>query len=249
MILKNFTHIKNFTSIKTSVTPDCYTTYNGSDEYTDIDSLISVISADTTGTFGFYVTPDATTPTSTEAILSLGDTSAVGELTFLHSAADGNLYVILRHLGTQRWYYRTTTPPFSAGVKAHVGLTQDGTTPKIYINGSSVALTAITTTNPTHWIVNAPGIDNGRIACRLFNNSGAEAIFFAGDIDEIMYSSTGLSAAQMTALEALGSSNPDYSGVAGIQWHLSMDALNPTDKIGSADGVSYNQDASNIICV
>lgn len=227
---------------------NCATSYNGSDEYTDIDSLISVISADTTGAIGFYTTPDAATPTSTEVMFSLADTSAVGELAFLHSAADGNLYVILRNLGTQSWYYRTTTPPFSAGVKAHVGLTQDGTTPKIYINGSSVALTAITTTNPTHWIANASGIDNGRIACRLFNNSGAEAVFFSGDIDEVMYSSTGLSAAQMTSLYGLGSSNPDYSGVAGIQWHLSMDALNPEDKIGSADGVSYNQDISNIIC-
>ena len=72
MIIKNFDSIKGFDSISTI--ESCYTTFNGTNQFITVDSLVSDTASDTTGTWSIWFRMPDVTPSLGNVLLSFGDT-------------------------------------------------------------------------------------------------------------------------------------------------------------------------------
>jgi len=133
----------------------------------------------------------------------------------------------------------TSSNTLSASTWHHIAVTYSGglaSTMKIYIDG--VLETPIVSSDTLSGAYTNTGIiDIGR----AYDNN-----YLDGKIDKPIIYNTELTAGNVTTIYNYGRK----AGLIGIgnelsQWEL--DALNPTDVIGSNDGTSINMDSSNIV--
>lgn len=161
--------------------------------------------------YGSWMNP--TTGFTAEAWIKLSSTAGgyvmgrwdTGNTQFIMVAGgDGNIYATYNISGTQR----DVIAPYSnvAGVKTYVAMTYDGTTAKLYLNGTlanSGAYTgALNSTSVAPFYI-------GRI-------SSSSSAFFAGTVDEVALYPTALSAGRVTAHYSAGIS----SGFTG--WGMAL---------------------------
>ena len=235
MIIKGFNIIKGFVSIVGEVIEAivlvCHTTFNGSDENTTADSIISDISTDTTGTYSFWFRTQDNTPTGYQRLFSISNTSNVTYLDLIFQATTGKLQTAASNAGSTRFNAQSTTSAILTNDTWHnIQLVQDGVAPKIYLDAANVPLTYSTSTEKGFW-VNGGTFNATTIGALRYNNTTLQ--YSDGDFDEVFYSSTALSAAQVLSVYNQGRNNPDYSTVPGIVSHWKMDTLNPVDEIQS----------------
>lgn len=172
--------------------------FDGVSEALNIDSTRTSLATTTVGTLaGWIKMPNAATGTS-RAIISFGDTDLNNDMLFYMDT--GNLLGMqARSAGVALWLLQTDANPFTNNVWAHIAIVQNGTSPVIYVNGTSPAQTFTIGTNKTIWFNDLSLLDNGRIACRNFNGGG-DTLFVNAYIDEVSIWNTNLSAAQITEL-------------------------------------------------
>ena len=198
-------------------------TFNGTDDYVNIDGIVADVASHTAGTWSAWVKPDSAVPTNTDRFISLSDTSANEYASFDYMANTGLLRGALRTAAATQWIVDTDVNPFSDGVWTHIALVQDGTEPVIYVNGAKPAQAFTTSTDKTVWMSGLSNIDNGRIGNISVNGAG-EDFHFDGDINDVRIYNYALSAEQIEDLYK--SNNPVLKGSSlnkGLigQWSLS----------------------------
>lgn len=113
-------------------------------------------------------------------IFSIADTSA-NEYIRLYVTTAGKLKAELRTAAAEQWNIVLSTA-FVANQWYRVKLIHDGTTPKLFVDGSEWAKTLTATTDATVWFSGLSNLDNARIAS-LNTNAASEADQFVGLID------------------------------------------------------------------
>jgi hypothetical protein len=181
--------------------------FDGSNDYINIDGIITDIVSDTAGTWAAWVKPDDGHPDAVEMFITVGDTNA-DEFVDFYYRTDGKLEAFSRDGGVNQWDLKTDNPIFTDGAQStytHVALVQDGTAPVFYVNGVLVAATFTINTDTTDWMSTLTGLDNARIGS-LNKNSAGETNHFDGSISDVRIYSRALSAEEIQDL--YGSYNP-----------------------------------------
>ena len=164
----------------------------------EVDSILTTIGTDTSGTVEMWVRPDDGEPASAGLIFAIGDTNA-NETFSIYNRTNGTLQFYLTDAGTAQWDLRSSSAVWADGESTwkHIVLTQNGTEPVLYVNGSAVTQSFTTSTDKTVWLSDLSGLDNIRIGCRNYN-SGGNTSFFSGKIDDVRIYSQALSSDEVT---------------------------------------------------
>ena len=228
--------------------------FDGVNELININGVRTSLATTTVGTFTCWFKPLAI---SDVILISFCDTDA-DSFIFINPYTDSLIYCTCRNATTNQWQVKTTNAAISNGVWVHIGLVQDGISPVIYVNGTAVAQSFTVSTDKTTWFNNIAGLDNGRIGDRNFNSRGEE-LFVNGNIDEVGFWNTNLSAAQI--LEVYNSGNPKnllvHSANANLVSYFRMgdgDTFGGTnwtlyDKKGTNNGTSANMESGDLSVV
>ena len=144
--------------------------FNGTTDAFNIDAVLPTLASTTTGTWEFDVEPTTTTSASSRKLLNFGDADVS---TFIQCDiwTSGQIFFRCNNAGANAWRIETDNAVVSAGVSVNVKVVQDGTLPKIYINGVLVAQTTTISTDLTIWFNDLPLLDNGRIADANWNGT------------------------------------------------------------------------------
>ncbi len=169
--------------------------FDGND-FINIDSVyVNELASTTQGTWDVWLKPDDATPAIDSYIITLGDTDAESRMS-LYLNPDGILCMWIIENGFWGWALHTDAAPLLDSTWTYIALVQDGISPNLYIDGVAVAQTFPVSVDNTLWINDLPGLDNGRIGCINFNNSG-NFVFWNGLIDEVRLHSRVLSAQEI----------------------------------------------------
>ena len=223
-------------------------------EYVNIDAVRTALAATTVGTWSAWLKPVDGTPAAAQTFIQFGDTD-VGEYLMVRMNADGTLRLLCADAGTLQWDADTDSAVFADNTWIHIALVQNGTEPVLYINGSVAAITFNTSTNKTRWFSVLTGLDNGRIGDET-NSSLGERLFFIGQIADVTFWNTNLSAAQITTLYNSGQSIipsnnlPAFANVVS-RFFLGFGDTFPTasDNVGTNNGTYTNMEASDILLI
>jgi len=173
---------------------------DGVDECMDMDGTLAKLATNTQGSIFVVFNITDATPSTTNYILSWGDTD---EVTFLAPSipATGKTRLNYRRSSSWRIAKQSTDAVFSDGVDTYCGWIQDAVDPTIRKDGANLALgTFATEAGKTEWFNATALFDNGRIGCLNEANNGDE-LFFKGVIKEIVAFDYAISGDQLTALE------------------------------------------------
>jgi len=223
--------------------------FGGGDEYVNIDSVVSDLSATTKGTWSAWVKPVDAVSAVNSYLLSFSDTSDDRRLSMLMNT-DGKLWFIAENVSI-RWSLRTDGAAFADDTWAHIAVVQDGVSPVLYINGVAVAQTFLTSTDKAEWFNDIPSIDNGRMAALKFNG-GVEQDLFNGNIDEVSLWDDELSAAEILEIHNLGAPSDlgNHSKTASLVswWKMGDGDTFPllADNKGSNNATMVNMEAGDI---
>ncbi len=168
--------------------------FDGSDDYVEVDGIVSDLSSTTTGTWTVWFKVVDATPSANLYPLTFGDTDA-DEFILLGVLTTGKLQSQVRDSGTTQFVLDTDNSVFNDNTWTHVAVVQNGTEPVLYVDGIKVAQTFTTDTNKTSWFSELTGLDNGRIG-RLTKDNGNYG-FFNGTIDEVSVWNRSLSASEI----------------------------------------------------
>ncbi len=159
-------------------------TLDGSSDGLNANAMLTDIVSDTTGSFAFWVKPDAGTNAN---VITFGDTNGQGLFGIQAQANDvsGDILIFINDASGSIMLIRTNGQVLTTTGYHHVVVTQDGIGITIYVDSVSVAFTD-SFSNPTSWIANGNALDNGRIGLSNSNNGG-NINFFAGQIDDFRY--------------------------------------------------------------
>ena len=172
--------------------------FDGVNDYINIDDVLPVVTSDTAGTWSAWVKPTDATPVSNERIISFGDTDG-NETLLLQMSTSGELRAFSIIAGLQQWSIITDSAVFSDATWGHIAVTHNGTVPVLYYDGTAVAQTLTTPVDATIWFSQLTNLDNGRLGDLNYNSSG-ESTFFDGEIDEVDIHSRALSVAEITEI-------------------------------------------------
>lgn len=162
--------------------------FDGVNDYVNIDSVLTPLATTTQGTWAFWVKPIDATPATNQFIIAFGDTNEDTHLSSLITTS-GILSVASRILGATQWQLSTNSSVFSDNTWAHIVIVQNGISPVLYINGTEYSpgqsnATFTTSTDQTIWFSDITGLDNGRFACWNYSSLG-NIRFLNGTIDEV----------------------------------------------------------------
>lgn len=165
--------------------------FDGND-YININSVVNDLSSTTTGTWTAWIYSDDYT-SGNGVIIGFGDTNADQRM-WIQTTATGKIVVFVRPMNTN-WRLDIDNA-LTNGVWHMITIVQDGTSPIIYIDGSAVAQTFVTSVDKTTWFSGLPNLDNGRIGDFNYNSLG-ETGFFNGSVDDVRIYNRSLSASEV----------------------------------------------------
>jgi len=198
---------------------------DGVDESFNTDDVLTPLATTTTGTWlgSFYII-DAT-PTGTEYLLSFGDTDANTDLSVM--ILTGGQVRAEGKDSSAKWRVTTSAAAYSDNSWGTLAITADGVNmPKIYIDGIEVAHGNNVTTDTSLWFSDLSSqLDNGRIGSVSINSAG-DANNFNGNVGQVAFLDTELSAAQV------------------LSWHNGGSPLNPQIEFGSSCKFFFNPENS-----
>ncbi len=183
--------------------------FNGLNQFVNVDGFMNGIKTDPNGTFAFWVKPTANNGT----LLSFGGPIAYFRIANINANINltiaGVFYTAVNH--------STPVGSLPLGVWSHVVCVQDGTGPKIYINGVNQTLTAGIAVGPGNWFTyNSPSAYwNGRLgAFNITTDPASNTSFFNGTLDDIRYFKRPLTAVEASSLfsggQVLGTGNGPF---------------------------------------
>ena len=154
------------------------------DDHINIDPSLTQLASTTAGTFEAWIMMPDATPAAESMIVCYGDASAL-EMIRYYVNANGTITGICYKAGTAQWSITTTNAVLTDNVFSKVSLVQNGTTPKLRVNGVEVAQTlGGGEVDVTAWFADCAGIDNGRIASRNAQGLG-EGQWLTGTVGEV----------------------------------------------------------------
>jgi len=175
------------------------------DQALNIDALRTDIINDTTGSFSFWVNPDAVPPVGFGDIITFGDTNADSAFSISQSSVVNRLTVGLQESAGNivSWLMPVLTATWQ-----HIAIVQDGVALKVYRNAVDVTDPSPTETGTgtiDKWFSYGSAVwDNGRIGCRDYASQPTQ-FFFEGQIDDVRYyQASVLSQTEVTALYNAG---------------------------------------------
>lgn len=159
-------------------------TLDGTTDALNADAMLVDISSDTTGSFAFWTKPN---DGEFSFCITFGDTDGYAYFRMQLQAYDisGDVVFSIGDNSTDIMNIRTDGAVVTDNGWHHIVITQDGSGIKVYVDGNNVSYTD-TYSNPTSWLADAIGLDNGRIGCTNRNSSGNTS-FFGGQLDDIRY--------------------------------------------------------------
>jgi len=179
------------------------------DDYVQIDAsaVAQVAGSYAFGTWIAKVMP--VDRTSTMTIIGAGDKNAV-EFIELNIEA-GKLVARCTDATVAQWVVTTDAEACPPHTWTEVALVQDGSFPKLYVNGVFVAQTISTATDNVAWFDQTAGIDSMRIGAA--NKAGDDSVTqeFGGGIAEIKIYGSTTNEAALTAAKILDNYNRKFT--------------------------------------
>jgi hypothetical protein len=162
-------------------------TFDGVNDYININSIISLIQNDTQGTIEVWVKYSNIVNNMT--IFSFGRTSAVTTIG-LRILSDGRFTFYYELNGVVQWNNLATSNTSNIGKWTHLTLSQDGVNAKLYFNGEMTTSSGIDT---TLWLSNQ-SFNVGNVG-RSQNTSAGR--YWDGDISNVKYYNRALSSSEV----------------------------------------------------
>ncbi len=195
----------------------CYS-FDGSSSRVDLPSDMATIGG-TVGSIVGWINLD--TIQDGEKIITWGDTNG-NEFLILEMEATGIIIAQFRISGSNQWKCKSSNGSISTGNWIHFAVVQDGTEPKIYINGTEDTSFDITS-DKTKWLGAGTALDNCTIGCSNFN-SGGNANFLDGRIDDFAYFNRALSSTEIGKLA--NNNTPASQGWTESLGNVTIDGAN-----------------------
>lgn len=175
--------------------------FDGVDDFIDISSILPGLTGVTQGAIMCKFKPVDATPVAAQQIITFGDEVA-GRRLSLDLTPTGLLRGILDDGGNRLWLFTSDVAHLTDGVEAHIGINHNGTTPTLWVNGASVAITFVDQLDKTKWFSQvAAALDNGYIGCVDYNGSGKTG-FTAGRVDQVRIYSRSITSSEWTTCSA-----------------------------------------------
>jgi hypothetical protein len=169
--------------------------FDGVDDFIDIDTTIADLAATTVGSWTSWINiPDAT-PSDRQYPIAFGDAN-VNNVIGLNIEADGKLRALSAPNG---WVLLTDSSVMSSNTWQFLSLTQNGTSPVLYVDGVAVEQTFTVSTDKTFWFSDNGGIDAARVGA-IKNFSNPELKFVEGYLDDVRIYTDALTATQIGAI-------------------------------------------------
>ena len=168
--------------------------FNGTDTYVNTNSLSSTLQPLTVGSISMWWNPVDATPSSSNCLFSVSSTSVNNDYFALYNLSNGKFYAQLKDNGSNRWILETDAAAFLDNTWHHIVITQNGTAPELYVNGSKPAQTFTLSTSVTRWWNNIT-IEQVNIGTLIWS-SGSSG-YANGKIDEVAIFNTELSASKI----------------------------------------------------
>ena len=204
---------------------------DGSAEFIDADNVLTPLSSTTQGTI--IVRINVLALSGNHSIVTFGDTNASEDIFFFINSS-GQLNALARTGGFADWQLRTDEAVIITDTWITVGLTQDGTSPKLWIDGAEAASTFVVQSDKTTWFNDLSGLDNGRIGAHNKNSAG-NIFLLNAYIGDTIFTSDAKNAATMLDIHNGGVAK-DESGLSNLVGYYRM---------GDAAGDNWNSDAAN----
>ena len=157
--------------------------FDGTDDYCDGYGLRQAM--DTQGSISFWFNADA----DEDAILMGFAESGANTKFEVTTRGSRKLGAQIKIDGTAKWEVTADTEYNTYGNWNHVVITLNGTTPKIYINGTESTYTWSTDTDKTVWwtALRSAGADSIAIGCKPRLNGASRTEFYNGQITDIAF--------------------------------------------------------------
>lgn len=154
-------------------------------------ATMSSMSDDANGTFAFWVKPNAT---DTHPIFSGYDEPGGGNGILVRILGSNFPGVAVTKGSANTLEFRASSA-VTTGAWNHIAITQNGTAPVMYVNGSLSTVVYTDSTDKTTWFsASGTAIDTGRIGDDGFGK------FIDGDLDDFRYYSKALTAAEIESI-------------------------------------------------
>lgn len=218
--------------------------FDGADDYVlhDAHAVARVAANDTVGTYTAWIYLDKVSVTGT--ILSAGDNSSANEFLRLTMLSSGVLSVLLQHAGATQFRIDQTTANINSREWTHVAVVQDGTQPKLYVNGKNVAATNSVSTDLTFWYDELTLVD--KFAIGVLESNATHTQDFKGAIGQVKYFNIALSDDEILN-EFKGKTDSNALRAAEIEtarvFDISMEDDGTTDSGSGADDGTFVGDA------
>ena len=158
--------------------------------YVNASSLSSTLQSLTVGSISMWWKPVDATPSSGNCLLSVASTTVTNDYFAMYNITDGKFYAQLKDNNSNNWILQTDAAAFSDNTWHHIVITQNGTEPELYVNGSKPAQTFTTSTNKTKWWDDIT-IEQVNIGALIY--SAGTSGNASGKIDEVAIWNTALS--------------------------------------------------------
>ncbi|MBN2367782.1 LamG domain-containing protein, partial [Candidatus Woesearchaeota archaeon] len=231
-------------------------TFDGSDDYMEVDSVINDLQMSTTGAVSIWV--KIPTDDGTENVIfsiSRDADSTITEFCIDMDMREGadQINVAIREDGTYHWHYRSQPDSLDASVGewANVVVTQDGIEPKIYLNGVFQTPVKSDTTDITKWfkaILSDATSKADTATIGLLERDSSDLVPFIGELDEVKIYNKSLSAEQIYLNYLAGSQGRSSDTISsdetaeGEEWICSV---TPND--GNVNGETKNSSTTILL--
>ena len=195
----------------------------------NISSVISSISSSSTGSISLWVKPESSAMGGWRDIISFASNTVNRTYLILYKSNTETAYLQFRDNGNQMYQLQTNAAVFSVNTWVHIVITQNGTEPEIYINGSKPAQTFLSGTISTkqYWWSNISSFNTSNIGAMIWDNGGTEMITDGAgviNVDEVGIWNTALSSTQVQSIyDATGTNlTKDLTTVSGsnlVYWN------------------------------
>jgi len=169
---------------------------DGTEDFLTYNKILDSLKGSTIGSIRIKL--KLTNVTNTQEIISFGDTDADTRIQFDNSG-NGILRALVGVSGTTQWATDTDSTALANNTWVDLVLTQNATSPVLYVNGTAPAQAFSTTTDKTYWFSKISGIDNVKIGAGSWNNSG-NANLMTGSIEFVEFYNKALSSSEVSAL-------------------------------------------------
>ena len=168
----------------------------------------------------WFMVPDNT---GQYGIVSYGDASVV-EFIQINVEA-GTILVQCTDNTTAQWDYNTASGTVKPHTWHHVALVQDGSQPKVYLDGNDMALTTTTGTAPASWFKACAGIDSGSIGCNEDGGDGGLTEELKGYVSDVRVWAGTTTASALSAAEVNRVMSGEVLGTEFNLWKLDGDVV------------------------